>query len=314
MKARRAFLAVLLCLWSVCLLFGTDFRDLTAKAGRDDRLTFYFIDLDVPDDSPDKSGDATLVVSPEGKTLLIDCGHPDAGKDVLRVLDALGIDHLDYFVNSHPHIDHLGAFPQIADKVGIGQVYRTGLSYDTQYTRAFAAAIEDKRIPCTILSDGDGFDLDGQVHVEVLAPEEKEFVYPAGYPANSTAFVNDSSLSLKLTYGDSVALFCGDLYRGGERRLLDAHGPELKADLAKANHHGGDTSNQLKWIKAVLPEVVVAMNDRMGSMAVYQSYVKHGATFYHTFYNGLVKVEMDQRHGLSVDTEKTSWVEEGGGR
>ena len=67
----------------------------------------YFIDLDVPKDSEDKSGDSTLVVSPDGKTMLIDCGHPDAGKDVVRLLRSLGIDKIDIVVISH-HANVLG--------------------------------------------------------------------------------------------------------------------------------------------------------------------------------------------------------------
>lgn len=289
------------------------YASLTEKAGEADRLTCYFIDLDVPKGSKDKSGDSTLVISPDGKVMLIDCGHPDAGRDVVKLLQALGIKKIDVFVNSHPHIDHLGGFPEIADLFDIGVVYRTRLQYDaSSYVKAFDAAIKKHNIPVKYLADGDSFEFGEQVHVDIYGPPQGEFTYPKGYPANATQFINDSSLAMKLTYGETTALFCGDLYRGGERDVLAVHEQDLKSDLAKANHHGGDTSNQVRWIKAVRPQVVVAMNDVMSSMSVYNNYKKYGATFYHTLYNGLVKVQLDDAHHLVVGTQYDSWVEKGG--
>ncbi|MCI6673160.1 MAG: MBL fold metallo-hydrolase [Spirochaetaceae bacterium] len=286
------------------------YADLTRSSATDGKVVFYFIDLDVPKDSPDKSGDATLVVAPDGATMLIDCGHPASGRDVVDLLHALGLTRIDVFVNSHPHIDHLGAFPEVADAVDIGQVFRTRLEYHTRYTRAFADTVEKKRIPLGYLADGDAFDLGGQVHVEVLGPAQGDINPPPGQL--DTACINNSSMVLRITYGDSVALFAGDLYRSGEQEVLEKHPDKLKADLAKADHHGIDTSNILPWVKAVRPTVVVAMNDVMGSMSVYKSYLKRGATFYHTNFNGLVKVEMGKNHDLAVETQYDSWVEKGG--
>ena len=303
-------LLLLFCCSLWCFATPVDrYADLTQSAATEGKTTFYFIDLDVPKNSPDKSGDATLVVAPDGATMLIDCGHPDSGEDVIKLLQALGLKKIDIFVNSHPHIDHLGAFPQVADALEIGQVYRTRLDYHTKYTRAFLDTIDKKHIPCAFLADGDAFDLGGQVHVQVLGPAPGDLNPPPG--KLDTAYINNTSMVLRITYGDSVALFAGDLYRSGEQYVLEHHPDLMKADLAKANHHGNDTSNILAWVKAVRPSVVVAMNDLMGSMSVYKSYRKRGATFYHTNFNGLVKVEMGKTHDLQVQTEYASWVEKG---
>ena len=157
--------------------------------------------------------------------MMVDCGHPDAGKDVVKVLKALGIDHIDIFVNSHPHIDHLGAFPQIAQVCSIGQVYRSLVEYDTSYTRNFASTIEKKGIPVQMLAEGDGFLFGENVRVDVLWPEKGPVEYPKNYPGNgATQFLNDHSLALQLTFGESKLLLCGDLYRAGERAVLDGHG------------------------------------------------------------------------------------------
>jgi len=305
------FLAILLCLVPLFSEERVDhFAQVVDRSGEKGKLTAYFIDLDVPSDSKDKSGDCTILISPEGKVMMVDCGHPDAGKDVVKVLKALGIDHIDIFVNSHPHIDHLGAFPQIAQVCSIGQVYRSLVEYDTSYTRNFASTIEKKGIPVQMLAEGDGFLFGENVRVDVLWPEKGPVEYPKNYPGNgATQFLNDHSLALQLTFGESKLLLCGDLYRAGERAVLDGHGAILQSDVAKANHHGNDTSNQRSWIKAVKPQVVVAMNDVMGSMDVYNDFRKYGATFYHTLYNGTIRVRLDEHHHVEVTPQFESWVE-----
>jgi competence protein ComEC len=318
MKTHRfGFCICVLLAFAVCApVFPADtgkkgpdrFTAVTDRSGEKGQLTLYFIDLDVPQDSKDKSGDSTLVVAPDGKVMLVDCGHPDAGKDVVRTLKALGITKIDIFVNTHPHIDHLGGFPQVADTFAVGQVYRSHVEYDTPYTKAFAAAVQKHSLPLAYLEEEDSFMLGSDVKVDVFGPV-KNIVYPPEYPANSTQFLNDESVAMQMTFGESKVLLCGDLYRSGESVVIDKYADRLKSDVAKANHHGNDTSNQKKWVRAVQPQVVVAMNDILGSMDVVNNYVRYGAVFYHTLYNGLVKVQLDNAHHVHTESQFESWIE-----
>lgn len=288
---------------------GADnFSKVTDRKNEKGNVTFYFIDLEVPKGTKDKSGDSTLVISPDEKVMLIDCGHPLAGEYVVKTLEALGIKKIDIFVNTHPHIDHLGSFPLIAKTFPIDAVYRSKLEYDSKYTRAFSDAINTYSIDVKFVEDGDVFYLGDEVKIEVLGPAP-EIKYPENYPANATQFVNNNSLTLLFDYGESKALIAGDLYRRGEAEVMDKYGDKLECDLAKANHHGNDTSSQLRWIRATKPKVVVAMHDILGSMTVVENYVKYGATFYHTLYNGLIKVRLDKSHHVNVETQYESWIE-----
>ena len=282
--------------------------EVTNRSGEEGKLTLYFLDLDVPKDSKDKSGDSTIIISPDGKVMLVDCGHPDAGRNVVDALHRLGIQKIDIFVNSHPHIDHLGGFPEIADSFEIGLVYRSHVEYNTKNTRDFAAAIQKHNLPVQYLEEGDSFMFGDKVKVDVLGPK-KNIEYPKDYPANSTQMVNDNSIAMQMLFGQSKVLMCGDLYRSGENVILDTYADRLQSVVAKANHHGNDTSSQKRWIKAVKPQVVVAMNDIMGSMDVLNNFVKYGAVFYHTEYNGMVKVQLDDAHSVHVTTQYSSWVE-----
>lgn len=272
------------------------------------KLSLYFLDLEVGPEATDKSGDSTILISPEGKVMLIDCGHPDSGPQVISALQALGIDTIDYFVESHPHIDHIGSFPQIAKNFRIKQVYRTALTYDTsQYYRNFVQTIEDEHIPVRILQEGDHLTFGDSIDIEIFNPP-KEIMYPKNYPNNSTQFMNNQSMAMKFTYGQSTAWFSGDLYLAQERTLINKYGERLQADVAKANHHGGDTSNSLKWIKTIQPKIIVAMHDEVGSMTVYNNYKKQGSEYHLTLNDGNVKVVMDDKKNYQVFDTKDSWM------
>src|SRR5262249_10192148 len=79
-------------------------------------LDIYFIDVD--------GGAATLLVTPEKESILIDCGWPGKEdrdpKRIVHVLkDIAGCDHLDHLVTTHWHMDHFGGVAGIAQRVRI---------------------------------------------------------------------------------------------------------------------------------------------------------------------------------------------------
>ena len=275
------------------------------------KLKVYCPDLAVPEDASDKSGDCTLIVSPDNKVMLIDCGHPQSIKYTISLLTELKIKQIDCLVVSHPHIDHIGGIPALCAMVDVKKCYYTGLVYPTQTYQGFIDAMKNHNIPVEIIREGDSFSFGEKVKCDVFWPPKGEFEYPVGYPANSTQFVNDTSVCLKMNYGKASALFAGDLYRSAERKLVEKHKADLKSTFAKANHHGNDTSNSLGWIKAVDADVVYAMNDVLGSMQVYKDYTKSGHTkFYHSAENGVMRFSIDKKGHVTAKVQKTSWMQD----
>lgn len=285
------------------------YEEIIDRSKDEGKLTAYFLDLETDPDAEDKAGDSTILISPDGKVMLLDAGHPGAGHLVVQALKDLGIEKIDYLVASHPHIDHIGGIPEVMEAFPVGETYSSYVEYTTKTYENYVAALEKSGAEHHNLKTGDVFQFGEQVQVEVLGPEE-EIVYPDGFPDNSTEFLNNHSLTLKFTYGESSALFSGDLYLPQERDYVEQYGEKLHSDLVKANHHGKDTSNSKKWIKATSPQVVVAMNDKAPNMTVCENYKKAGAEYHHTFYNGVVKVRMDDKKNLEVLDQKDSFLNE----
>src|SRR5215813_6147956 len=87
-------------------------------------LEIYFIDV--------QGGAATLVVTPERESVLIDTGWPGLGdRDPKRiehvVKEVAGLDHLDHLVTTHWHTDHYGGVEGLARRVRVDHFWDRGL-------------------------------------------------------------------------------------------------------------------------------------------------------------------------------------------
>ncbi|NLJ79953.1 MAG: MBL fold metallo-hydrolase [Firmicutes bacterium] len=257
--------------------------------------------------SDDKSGDSTILTSPDGQIMIIDGGNPTCFVDVDRALKALGITRIDYLVASHPHVDHIGSFAQLIRSYEIGAVYTSELVYPTSHYNNYMAAIEETGTPHIILAEGDSFSFGDQVLVEVLYPPAG-IEYYDGYPTGSTQFINNLSLVLKLTYGQSTYLFGGDLYTDGERKVLDLHADRLQADIFKIGHHGDKTSSSRGFRQAINAKVGVMMHDAIADLNVYQKYRREGTMVYITSIDGsvLVSTEGDGEYTVISQYDRTT--------
>src|SRR6516162_3717479 len=102
-------------------------------------LQIYSIDVE--------GGQATLIVSPSGQSLLIDTGWPgNEGRDADRIMAAAheaGLKQIDYVLITHYHRDHVGGVPQLVDGIKVGTFVDHGPNMeDSAVTRADYAAYE----------------------------------------------------------------------------------------------------------------------------------------------------------------------------
>lgn len=195
-------------------------------------------------------GDALLVEAPaaDGSArMLVDGGpNPDAA---LRHLRRRGVQRLDAVVLSHPHHDHSGGLAAVLARLEVGAFVTapgagSGGDVPASAVAAFAVARE-RRIPVHEVAAGARFGL-GTATVSVLGP-------PADLALADD--VNDRSLVLRVDGGRGRLLLTGDAEEQAQRRLL-ARPDQLRAEVLKVPHHGGDT-NAEGFLDAVGARVAV---------------------------------------------------------
>lgn len=219
------------------------------EASLEDALTVYsqaatVIFLDVG------QGDATIVIAPEGETLLIDGGKTNRGDSVNRALDEYAGGRLDAVVLSHYDADHLGGLVHVLS----GTDGRPGTTDDRTPLIAYAPTDDGScttdicaefrqlnRVDFAVPSVGDVFQL-GALDVEIVAVDGRV----GGASAPSGLDDNARSLAVQIIFGGRRVLVLGDLTGGGkgtvdlETPLSEQTGP---VDVVRVAHHGSATSS-----------------------------------------------------------------------
>ena len=296
--------ALLLMLAVSCSLAEeTRYADVFDVSGDAGKLTIRFLWLG-EQNAKDKPGDCMILTSPEGSVMVLDAGHPNATGYIVNALDAMGVTRIDCLVASHPHIDHVGGFPTLIERYEIGALYTSALTYESSsYYNAYLASAKASGLRHIVLGEGDTLPFGDKVQIEVLNPPH-EIVYPDGFPANSTQFVNNQSLALKITYGASTILLSGDLYAGGEKELVARYGEALDCDVMKANHHGANTSSSSKWRSAVSPMITMITSDTIEDLSTARKFTRDGQKMYHTLLDGCIRLQTPGDGTYDVLTEK----------
>ncbi len=233
-------------------------------------LQIFFVDVE--------GGQATLIVSPSGQSMLIDTGWPgfdgrDAGR-IISAAKAAGIDRIDYVLVTHFHRDHVGGVTQLASQIKIGTFIDHGPNMeDAPDAREDYAAYEkvvahSKRLT---VKPGDQIPMKN-INVQVLTAAGDHLRAPlrgAGQPnpicaseleADVDTTENARSLGTLITFGKFRFIDLGDLTKRKERDLVCPNNLIGTVNLYLTTHHGLNQSNAKVIVDALHPRVSIMNN------------------------------------------------------
>ena len=199
-----------------------------------EKMYVHFIDVD--------QGDSIFIELPNNQTMLIDAAEESQSDKIITYIHQQGYDSLDYVVETHPHSDHMGGMADVINNFNVANVYLSPATNTTKVYENMLTAIQSSGAKTYSPMTGDTILNDGNLQIEVVAPKTVD-----------TDELNNSSLVIKLTYGDNRFLFTGDAEKSEE----DGIWTNIKCDILKVGHHGSDSSTTANFLKKVEPTYAV---------------------------------------------------------
>ncbi len=232
-------------------------------------------------------GQSDCILLSQGEAhLLIDTGTASERDALVGELAHYGVKQLEAVVITHPHEDHYGNARTVLEKYQTKALLLPECAGEEYGYAMVTDAAEREGVSVQYLEDGSRFSL-GKAAFEVMSalPDDKN--------------LNNASLVLRATFGETVLLFMGDAERAAEQALLDAYGSEaLGCDFLKVGHHGSNTASGEAFLQAASPLVAAiscGANNEFGfpHADVMERLSAVGATVYRTDTEGTLEFIFD---------------------
>ena len=180
-------------------------------------LEVYFLDLGRVDG---------ILIRCGGESCFIDVGFKEDAKPAIRFLRTMGITHLNSYVGTHGHADHIEGAPEMIDAFRPDRIYfshvaaiNAMLDCADDAQKAVISGIEK-----VILQPGDAFTI-GDATMTTLGPIKVRNVN------TGETIENDNSLIQRLDYGDRSFLFTGDTSNKALRAVNQQFPGRLDVDV-----------------------------------------------------------------------------------
>ncbi len=253
-------------------------------------FTVYYLDVE--------QSDCSIIVC-DGEVLIVDTGILSQVHNVEESLFSLEIDDIDYMVVTHPHDDHMAGASKFMDKHDVKNIIMPQLS-ETNFIESptyldLINKIAIKNVNPVPAVAGDSF-MVGSAKVDILAPLKQD------------KDLNNMSVVLKVTYGETSFLFQGDAGDKVEKQIIGS-GYDIDADVIKLGHHGSNTASSNEYLKKVNPKYAVVSSglyNNFGhpSTPVINRIEENDIEIYLTSVNGNIIINSDGKN-IYVKTERS---------
>ena len=211
----------------------------------DDRVHVVICDVGQGDGIVIWRGSAQVVIDGGPNSKMIDC---------LSKFVSFWDRAIELVVLTHPEADHITGLVEVLGRYEVGQLVTSNVAKDTAVFRQFKQAVEESRVPVHIAMAGEEMRVNG-LEFKVINPQQIEDERVLGARAMEEG-VNETSVVLRLAYGQFGALFTGDISSDTEAVLINS-GENLRSDVLKVGHHGSKFSSSEAFLAAVKPQVAL---------------------------------------------------------
>jgi len=236
-------------------------------------LTVYFIDVE--------GGQSTLFVTPLHQSLLVDTGWPDNddrdADRIMQVAKQSGLDHIDYLLITHFHVDHVGGVPNLVKKIHVDTFIDHGVNRETtdavteQGFERYQAVLAQSHARHILAKPGETIPLTGLITTIVSADGDTlDTALPgAGQPnpyckncltRPPDKTENGRSVGFVMQFGKMRLVDLGDLTWDKEMQLMCPDNKLGRMDVYVVSHHGWYPSSSPAFVNGIAPRVAIMDN------------------------------------------------------
>lgn len=252
----------------------------------DSELFIYFFDVGQAD---------SILIKENDYTILIDGGNQSDGENLVEYLkNELNINEIDILVGTHPHEDHIGGLPDVINSFEIGKLYLPNATTTTKIFETLLDSIEKNNYKITVPKVNEKIKLNN-MNFKIL------------YTGTDESDLNNSSIVLKLNYGNTSYLFTGDATDSTEESILNK---DISADVLKVGHHGSSYSTTDSFLERVNPKyaiIEVGKDNKYGhpTNKTLDKLNAKNIKIYRTDLDGTIKLTSDGEN-INIETIKTN--------
>ncbi len=249
------------------------------------QLTITYLDVGQAD---------SILIQNENQNLLIDTGNNEDGPLLVKYFQENNIQKFHYLIATHPHEDHIGGLDNIINSFEVNTIYMPDAITTTKTFLDVLDALESHNLTYKVPQIGETFNL-GNATLKVI------------HTGTDTHDLNNTSIVLKLIFGNTSFLFTGDATSQTEKEILSQ---DIKTDVLKIGHHGSKYSTTKEFLDKVNPKYAIISVGKDNtynhpSSSTIQKLQEKNIQIHRTDQEGSIILKSDG-HKITITTQKTN--------